>query len=185
MSLFHELHGSNPPLLTNMNSYKLASSCPTKAAGTSNNGRRTGSDGRVTVDNPSAGVGAAGAIGSHFCEIPPHQPSPGVAGEPTASWQSHYRHSCSTASGGVSGTHTHEAVAVNKPPKPQDMKLKNRTFCIGTWSIRGRNFTNPEGSTINKISLAEGIMSVEKIDILVITETHTNVDSPMVTFPIT
>ena len=61
------------------------------------------------------------------------------------------------------------------------MQLKDRMFKIGTWNLRGKSFTKKGHSPVNKVSLAESIMSVKGIDLLVITKPHTDDESPLVT----
>src|ERR1700748_2003690 len=61
---------------------------PAQAVGTPDNSTGTDGDGGRTAGTPSVGVGATGAIGSHPCEIPLHQVSPGVPDAPTTSRRS-------------------------------------------------------------------------------------------------
>ena len=56
--------------------------------------------------------------------------------------------------------------------KPSNFALKKRSFRIGTWNMNGR-FGIKGGSRFAKLPLAEDIMAVEKVDILILTETHT------------
>ena len=65
--------------------YKLASSHPAQAVGTSDNSKRVDSSGRGTAGTSPAGVGAVGANGSQPCEIPPWPQSPGAVTEPITS----------------------------------------------------------------------------------------------------
>ena len=51
------------------------------------------------------------------------------------------------------------------------IRLKDRTFGIGTWNMRGKEGTF-DGQPTLKSSLAEEILLLENIDILVLTETH-------------
>ena len=61
------------------------------------------------------------------------------------------------------------------------MHLKDRTFRIGTWNTRGKVMAKPGLPLVNKITAAEDIMSVESIDLLVLTETHTDEAHPVTT----
>ena len=61
------------------------------------------------------------------------------------------------------------------------MHLKNRTFRIGTWNTRGKIMAKPGLAPVNKVTAAEDIMSVESIDLLVLTETHTDDAHPVTT----
>ena len=54
------------------------------------------------------------------------------------------------------------------------MKLKKRAFRVGTWNTRGK--IGPSG--VSKFLTAKMIMQVEKVDILILTETHSENDSP-------
>jgi len=59
------------------------------------------------------------------------------------------------------------------------MHLKDRTFKVGTWNSRGKVMAKPSLPPVNKVTTAEDIMSVEGIDLLVLTETHTNEAHPL------
>jgi len=61
------------------------------------------------------------------------------------------------------------------------MHLKDRTFKVGTWNSRGKIMAKPGLPPVNKVTTAEDIMSVEGIDLLVLTETHTDDAHPVVT----
>ena len=65
--------------------FKLASSRPTKAVDTPDNSKGVDGDGGGTAGTSPVGVGAAGANGSHPCEIPPQLQSPGAVAEPIVS----------------------------------------------------------------------------------------------------
>ena len=66
---------------------------------------------------------------------------------------------------------SHPSSADDSPP----VRLKKRTVRIGTWNMRGRS--GPSG--VPKIDTAKMIMKLEKIDLLVLTETHsTDADPP-------
>jgi hypothetical protein len=52
--------------------------------------------------------------------------------------------------------------------------LKPRTFRIGTWNTQGSSGRNTYNKSFLKVPLAEDIMFVEKLDILILTKTHTD-----------
>jgi len=66
--------------------------------------------------------------------------------------------------------HTHPLAPTSAPSVP----LKKRCFRIGTWNSRGR--FGPSNSS--KVATAKMIMKLEKVDVLVLTETHSTADSP-------
>ena len=59
--------------------------------------------------------------------------------------------------------------------------LKDRTFRIGTWNSRGKVMAKPGLAPVNKITATKDIMSVESINLLVLTETHTDKAHPVMT----
>jgi len=61
------------------------------------------------------------------------------------------------------------------------MHLKDRTFKVRTWNSRGKVMAKPGLPLVNKVTMAEDIMSVEGIDLLVLTETHTDKAHPVIT----
>jgi len=178
----HQAEGSNPPH-TNMNSTKLVTSCPTQAVGTSDNSRGANSNGGVTAGNPLVGKGAAGTIGSQTCETPLLRASPGAPEETTVSQRSQQGCPRSTASTRDWGNPRNEAVAAACALNSRDsvMPLKNRTFQIGMWNTRGKTLYQPGCAPVDKVSIAKDIMSVEGIDLLVLTKTHTDKLRPIVT----
>ena len=184
-------------------SYKLATSRPAQAVGTSDNSRRADGDGGKTAGIPSTGVRAVGAFGSQSCEIPHRHQSPGADDRPTARRRSRTSRTASHRAaqspgstdglgntspppGGEAARHTpdpafrfnfsdpvnqsHPSLANDSPP----VRLKKRSVCIGTWNMRGRS--GPSG--VPKVDTAKLIMKLEKVDLLVLTETHSADDSP-------
>ena len=175
-------------------SFKLASSCPAKAVDTSDNSKRVDSDGGGTAGTSPVGMGAAGANGSHPCEIPPQLQSPGAIAEPTTSQCSRTSQTTSSRaawSPGMSGN------LGNMPPSPRgvvahcttdpinesppsapvhtpDIHLKKHAIRLGTWNMRGCN--GP--SNLSKLDTTKMLMKLEKVDLMVLTETHSNYDSP-------
>ena len=76
-----------------------------------------------------------------------------------------------------------EAAAADSAPNigTGTVHLKDRTFRIGTWNTRGKTMAKPGLALVNKVTAAEDIMSVENIDLLVLTETHTDDTHPVTT----
>src|SRR5258706_4743643 len=186
--------------------YKLASSRPAQAVDTSNNSRRVDGDGGGAAGTSLAGVGAVGGIGNHTCEIPLQFQSTGAVAEPKVSRHSRHSQSSWTPSfravrspgitsplgkdshhpGGEAAQHIidffspidHSDLVNHTHPLAPDIApsvpLKKRCFRIGTWNSRGRN--GPSNSS--KLATTKMIMKLEKVDMLVLTETHSLADSP-------
>ena len=157
-------------------STKLATSCPAWAVGTSDNSRRPDGDSGRTAGTPPAGMGAVGASGNHICENPLCQASPGVPGTPTMRQQhkvftpvssSAQASSPKRARGHPSGGL--EGVATDAP----NPKLKQQTFWFSTWNMLGRKY-NSATSPMPKFPFTDNLMSLEKLDILALQETHCN-----------
>ena len=161
--------------------FKLASSHPAKAVGIPDNCTGADGDGGRTAGTPPEGEGASGANNSHLCEIPLPQVSTGIPGAQTASHRSRL---CSPRSGAAlrvtsAGRHLgsqsgevdpEAASSASSPP----VTLRPRTFRIGTWNMQGS--CDPKKRP--KIHRAAGFMSIERIDLLIVTETHHIPDSP-------
>ena len=113
-----------------MDSYKLATSRPAQAVGTSDNSRRTDSNSGVTVGNPPAGVGAAGALGGHNGEIPLLQASPGVPVEPTTSPRSRRRRPGPAAPTGGRGSPPNGAEVEDSASTNNDCKMQLGEECL-------------------------------------------------------
>ena len=107
--------------------YKLASSRPAQAVGTSNNRRRTDGDGGRTAGTPLVGVEATSANGSQPCETLPPLASTGVPAAPKVSRHSRVCPPLPTAtlrSGpasevGASSIGSGSAAATRAPPETQ------------------------------------------------------------------
>ena len=161
------------PLLTPP-MFKLASSRPAQAVGIPDNSTGTDGDGGRTAGTPPMGGEAVGADGSQLCETLPPQASSGASEAPIASHRSRIRSPRSRAArrpvsagrrlGSLPGGSGPEAASTESNP----VSLKPRTFRIGTWNMRG----SLDSKRQPKIHRAEGFMSVEKIDVLIVTETH-------------
>ena len=65
---------------------------------------------------------------------------------------------------------SHPSLTTDSPP----VRLKKRTIRLGTWNMRGRS--GPSG--VPKVDTAKLIMKLEKVDLLVLTETHSTDDNP-------
>src|SRR5258706_2517841 len=186
--------------------YKLARSRRARAVDASDNSRRVNGDGGGAAGTSLAGVGAVGAIGNHPCEIPLQFQSTGAVAEPKVSCRSRISWSSRAPSfraarslgftsslgngshqpGGEAARHIadflspinhsdpvnliHPLAPVAAPAVP----LKKRCFQIGTWDSRGRG--GPSNSS--QLATAKMIMKLEKVDVLVLTETHSLADSP-------
>ena len=155
-------------------SYKLATSRPAWAVGTSDNSRRPDSDGGRTAGTPPAGVGAVGASGNHACENPLRQASPGVPGAPTTRRRrkvfTPVSPSAQTSSPKRARGHPSDGLGgvATDAPIP---KLKQRTFRFGTWNMLGRKFNSASG-LVPKFPFADDLLALEKLDILALQETH-------------
>ena len=103
--------------------------------------------------------------------------------EPTASQQTRQRRPSPAAPMGGRGNPLNEAVAMDNAPNigTGTVHLKNRTFRVSTWNTRGKTMVKPGLALVNKVTTAEDIMSVESIDLLVLTETHTDKAHPVTT----
>src|SRR5258706_17031 len=186
--------------------YKLVSSRPAQAVDSSDNSRGVDGDGGGAAGTSLAGVGAVGAIGNHTCKIPFQSQSTGAVAEPIISCRSWISRTSRTPSfravqspgimsslgkdslppGGVAArrivdffspvdhldavNHAHPLAPDSAPSVP----LKKRCFQIGTWNSQGR--IGPSNSS--KIATAKMIMKLEKVDVLVLTETHSLATSP-------
>ncbi len=186
--------------------YKLASSRPAQAVDTSDNSRRVDGDSGGAAGTSLAGVGAVGANGNHPCEIPFQFQFTGTVAEPTTSRRSRISRTSRTPPfravqspgltsplgkdslppGGVTAQRIVDFFSpidhsdpINRvhplhPAATPSVPLRKRCFRIGTWNSRGR--FGPSNSP--KIATAKMIMKLEKVDVLVLTETHSPADSP-------
>ena len=149
-----------------MASTKLATSCPAQAVGYPAQGCGSDGDGGVTAGNPLAGVGAVGAKSNQLCENPlPGTSSQSVLGPKSNPQVPPSRRAQSKGPVGASGSAPHRPApaAVAAP-----IRLKPHKFRFGTWNIQGR----VDSSKKLKSYYAEQLQALEKIDLLVVTETH-------------
>ena len=167
--------------------YTSPDTLPAKAVDTPDNSKGVDGDGGGTAGTPLVGVEATSALGSQICETPHRYQSHGVDIEPSASHISRTSRTRNrraalplSNTGGLGNTPSREGglaarQTTNTPTEdPPEVTLKKRAFRIGTWNTRGK--TGPSGGS--KFNTAKVIMRLEKVDVLVITETHTRNDSP-------
>ena len=167
--------------------YNLLDTHPAKAVDTPDNSKGVDGDGGGTVGTPLIDVEAISALSSQTCETLLQCQSPGVDTEPSASRVSQTSRTrnrraalppsntgelgnAPSREGGLAARHTIDTPTEDSP----EVALKKRAFRIGTWNTRGK--TDPSGGS--KFNTAKMIMKLEKVDVLVITETHTKEDSP-------
>ena len=169
-SLHSRFSARADPIFTNMNITTSRHPRPARAVGYPAQGRGADGGGGRTAGTPSAGVVVADAEGSHTCESPHLSESRRSSGssnhDPSSSL---HRQSLSPGPSAALGT---PASGPGPADRPSNFALKKRSFRIGTWNMNGR-FGIKDGSRFAKLPLAEDIMAVEKVDILVLTETHT------------
>ena len=153
-----------------MNSTTSKHPRPARAVSYPAQGRGADGGGGRTAGTPPAGVAVAGADGSHTSESPHLSESRRSSGssnnDPSPSPP--HRRPLSPVPGAALGK---PASGPGPAVRPSNFALKKRTFRIGTWNMNGR-FGTKDGSRFAKLPLAEDIMAVEKVDILVLTETH-------------
>ena len=161
---------------------------PAQAVGYPAEGRGTDGDGGATVGSPSAGERAVGEDISQQCENPllcastrsawsanrdpderlnaypaprqdPHLPlgNGGMVSMPVAG-PPHYTNLAPTAQ---------SRAACSKVK----VKLRPRVFKIGAWNMQGRICTR-DGKRTNKMQYAEELVLLERLDLLVLSETH-------------
>ena len=167
--------------------HDLPDTHPAKAVDTPDNSKGVDGNGGGTAGTPLVGVEAISALGSQTCETLHRYQSPSVDTEPSASRisrmpQTRNRRAALPPSntgelgnapsreGGLAARHTTNTTTEDPP----HVTLKKRAFRIGTWNTRGK--TDPSGGS--KFTTAKMVMKLEKVDVLVITETHTKEDSP-------
>ena len=160
---------------------------PARAVDTPDNSKGVDGDGGGTAGTPLIGEEAISALRSQTCETLLQYQSPGVDTEPSASripQKSRNRRRRAVLppsnTGELGNAPPREEgfaarLATYTPPEDSpEIALKKRAFRIGTWNTRGK--TDPSGGS--KFNTVKMIMKLEKVDILVITETHTKEDSP-------
>ena len=154
-----------------MTSYKLASSRPAQAVGYPAQGCGADGDGGPTAGRPLTGVGAVSALGNQPCEIPLP-----VAPPQSASGPNRYLRGPGPSSSRAPRNGPHGRVGTPPAgPKPaalvSPVRLKPRKFRFGTWNMRGR-ISTLDNKLVPKSVFAEELLLLERIDVLVLTETH-------------
>jgi len=159
------------PLLAAMDIKLATSRRPAQAVGYPAQGRGADGDGGGTAGTPPVGVGAIGVSNSHSCEIPllpasqrsvsrtkGNPRSPPTAGsrpEPT---------SCAGAPPDGSGP------TPNAGSRSPDVVLQDRSFRVATWNMCGQVLKKPQKT--QKLPFAERLLTLENLDLLLLTETH-------------
>jgi len=159
--------------------FKLATSRrPAKAVGYPAQGQGADGDGGGTAGTPPVGVGAIGVSNNQRCENPLLSMSQRSIGRtkgdprplPTAG-SNPGPDSCAGAPPDGSGT----TPSAPSPfvPDPTRISLLDRTFKLATWNMNGRTRIGASGLTEKKLPFAEKLLHVERLDVLILTETHT------------
>ena len=155
--------------------FKLTTSRrPAQAVGYPAQGRGADSDGGGTAGTPPVGVGAIGVTNNQLCEIPLLSVSQRSTGSPNSD-----PHSLSTAGSspepdGCEGAPLNGSGTTPCARSPTSrFSLKDRSFTVGMWNM-ARQATRVQGHLRWKFPFVEGLLKVEKIDLLVLTETHTS-----------
>ena len=157
------------PLHSSME-YKLASSRrPAKAVGYLAQGRGADGDGGGTAGTSLAGVVAASVTNNHECETPHPAASRRRAAGSNRDPPPSPNMGQTSAPKRAGGTLLDGAEA---EPGDPPIQLTRRTFRIATWNMCGQGTRDDQGSK-GKMRFAEQLMTLENIDILVLTETHT------------
>jgi len=155
--------------------FKLATSRrPAQAVGYPAQSRGADGDGGGTAGTPPVGVGAIGVTNSQLCESPLLSMSQWSVGRtkgnlhplPTAG-SSPEPDSCAGAPPDGSGT----MPSAESPAPP--VKLKDRRFRLATWNMCGQD-ANRAGKLVAKTPFAEQLMLLERLDLLVLMEMHTD-----------
>ena len=151
--------------------YKLATSkCPAQAVGYPAQGRGADGDGGGTAGTSLVGVVAASVSNSHLRENPhPAPPRRRVAGsndDPPPPSSGSGQTSAPTRARGKTPDGA-EAV-----PEDPPLVLTKKPFKIATWNMCGQGSRDAPRDK-SKMRLVEHLMTLEEIDILVLTETHT------------
>jgi len=161
------------PLLAAMDIKLATSRRPAQAVGYPAQGRGADGDGGGTAGTPPMGVGAIGVSNSQSCEIPlllASQRSVGrTKGNPRPLSTAGSRPgptSCAGAPPDGSGPTPNAG-----SPSPR-VRLKNRKFKVATWNMCGQTSAK-DGKVVSKVPFTEQLMLLERLDLLVLTETHT------------
>jgi len=156
------------PLHSSMD-YKLTTSRrPAKAVGYPAQGRGADGDGGGTAGTSLAGVVAASVTNNHESESPhpaaPRQRAAGSNRDPPPAPNSGQPSAPERARGKLPN-------GAEAEPADPPILLTRRSFKIATWNMCGQG-TREELNSTKKMRFAEQLMSMENIDILILTETH-------------
>jgi len=162
-------HGALP--LHSAMEYKLASSRrPAQAVGYPAQGRGADGDGGGTAGTSLVGVVAASVSNSQKCEIPhPAAPSRRAVGSNSDPRPPAHGPGRTPAPKRTRGKFPDGAVA---EPEDPPLVLTRKPFKLATWNMCGQGARAAPRSK-EKVRLVEHIMTLEDIDIMVLTETHT------------
>jgi len=150
--------------------YKLATSRrPARAVGYPAQGRGADSDGGGTAGTSLAGVVAASVTNNRNSENPhPAAPKRRAAGsnrDPPPSPNMGQTLAPKRAGGKLPD-------GAGAEPDDPPIQLTRRSFKMATWNMCGQG-TRKKPNSAEKLRFAEQLMTIEDIDILVLTETHT------------
>jgi len=152
--------------------FKLTTSRrPAQAVGYPAQGRGADGDGGGTAGTPPMGVGAIGVTNSQLCEIPLLPASQRSVGRtkgdprplPTAG-SSPGPNSRVGAPPNGSGS-----MPIASSPSPA-LLLQDRSFRVATWNMCGQVLKRPQKT--QKLPFAERLLTLEGLDLLLLTETH-------------
>jgi len=174
-SLFSSGHNRGTPPLSNMD-FKLATSRrPARAVGYPAQSRGADGDGGGTAGTPPVGEGAIGVTNSQLCENPLLSASQRSAGRTKGNPRPNMTagsspgpSSCAGAPPNGSGT------MLNARSHVPHIQLKERKFRVATWNMCGR-VASKDGKLTPKAPFMEQLMLLERLDLMVLTETHTDV----------
>jgi len=170
--LFFQVTFGAIPLLAMMD-YKLATSrCPAQAVGYPAQGRGADGDGGGTAGTPPAGEVAVGVTNSHASENPLLSASQRSVGRQKCDLRHTSTAGSSPEPNGRDGAPLDGSGPMHNARSPSShFGLKDRSFLIGSWNMAGQT-TKVQGSVRKKLPFVEGLLKLEKIDLLVLTETH-------------
>ena len=151
--------------------YKLASSRrPAQAVGYPAQGRGADGDGGGTAGTSLVGVVAASVPNSQICEIPhPAPPRRSAAGSNRDPPPPAHGSGQTSAPKRTRGRLPDGAEA---EPEGPPLVLTRKPFKIATWNLCGQG-TYAAPKSKDKMRLVEHLLTLESIDILILTETHT------------
>jgi len=173
INLFFLVTSGAIPLLATMD-FKLSTSRrPAQAVGYPAQSRGADGDGGGTAGTPPMGVGAIGVTNSQLCESPLLSVSQRSASSPNSDPRSLSMAGSSPEPNGREGVLLDGSGTMPSARSPtSQFSLKDRSFTIGTWNMAGQT-TRVQGLLRRKIPFVEGLMKIEGLDLLVLTETHT------------